>query len=84
MCDEVVQGESEGEDGSYDADGEGAIDGGPPATVNARIADENEETDAEEKLRNSGEVERSRIGEDRHGCCKYEGERSKAKSLGAR
>lgn len=36
--------------------------------MNARIADENEETGAEEKLGNAGEVKRSRIREDRHHC----------------
>ena len=56
LCDEVVQGKSEGKDGGYNADGEGAIDRGPPAAMNARIADENEETSAEEKLGNAGEV----------------------------
>ena len=35
--------------------------------MNARVADENEEADTEEKLSYAGEVERSRIGEDRHG-----------------
>ena len=31
------------------------------------VADENEETGAEEELGDSGEVERFRIGEERHG-----------------
>ena len=68
MCDEIVQGEGEGEDGSYDADGERAIDGGPPAAMNAGVADENQETGTEEKLGNSGEIERSRVREKGHGC----------------
>ena len=38
--DEIVQSESEREDGSYNADGQGSIDGGPPAAMNAGIADE--------------------------------------------
>lgn len=61
MCDEIVQGESEGEDGSYDADGKGAIDGGPPAAMDTGVADEDQETSTEEKLGNSGEIERSRV-----------------------
>ena len=39
LCDEVVQGKDKGEDGGDDADGEGAIDGGPPAAMNAGVAD---------------------------------------------
>lgn len=66
--DEVVQSEGEGEDGGYDADGEGPVDGGPPAAVDAGVADEDEETGAEEELGDPGEVERSWIGEDGHGC----------------
>lgn len=34
--------------------------------MNARVADEDEETDAEEQLGDAGEVEGSRVGEDRH------------------
>lgn len=67
MCDEVVQGESKSEDGGYDTDGEGAIDGGPPAAMNTGVANEDEEADAEEKLGDTSEVEGSRIREDRHG-----------------
>ena len=36
--------------------------------MNAGVADEDEETDTEEKLGDSGEVKRSRVREDRHGC----------------
>ena len=39
VCDEAVQGEGEGEDGGDDADGEGAVDGSPPAAVDAGVAD---------------------------------------------
>ena len=35
--------------------------------MNARVADEDEEADAEEQLGDAGEVKRSRIREDRHG-----------------
>ena len=35
--------------------------------MDARVADEDEETDSEEKLGDAGEVERSRVREDRHG-----------------
>lgn len=56
LCDKVVQSESEGEDGRYDADGEGAVDRGPPAAMNARVANENEETGAEDELGNAGEI----------------------------
>ena len=65
--DEIVQGESESEDGCYDADGEGAVDGGPPAAMNAGVADENQETGGDEELGDSGEVEDSGIREDGHG-----------------
>ena len=68
MCDEIVQGEGEGEDGSYDADGEGAVDGGPPAAMSTGVADEDQETGTEEKLGDSGEIERSWVREERHGC----------------
>ena len=37
--DEVVQGQGKGGDGGDDADGEGAIDGGPPAAMDAGVAD---------------------------------------------
>ena len=36
--------------------------------MNAGVADEDEETDSEEKLGDSGEVKRSGVREDRHGC----------------
>ena len=35
--------------------------------MDARVADEDEETDGEEKLSDAGEVEGSRVREDRHG-----------------
>ena len=37
--DEVVEGEGEGGDGGDDADSEGAVDRGPPAAVDAGVAD---------------------------------------------
>ena len=37
--DEVVEGEGECGDGGDDAEGEGAVDGGPPAAVDAGVAD---------------------------------------------
>lgn len=63
-----MKSESECEDGCYDADGEGTIDGGPPAAMNARVADQDEKTEANDKLGNSGPVERSGIRKDRHSC----------------
>lgn len=36
--------------------------------MNAGIADQDEETDAEEKLGDTGKVEGPRIREDRHSC----------------
>ena len=35
--------------------------------MNARIANEDEEADAEEKLGDAGEIEGSRVRKDRHG-----------------
>ena len=76
VADEVVQGEGEGGDGRDDADGEGPVDRGPPAAVDTRVADEDQEGGAEEELGDAGDVEASRVREDGHGCGgrTYEGE----------
>ena len=37
--DEIVEGKGEGGDGGDDAEGEGAVDRGPPAAVDAGVAD---------------------------------------------
>ena len=66
MGDDGMESEREGEDGSDDADGEGSIDRGPPTAMNTGVADEDEETDTEEELGNSGEVQASRTREKRH------------------
>lgn len=65
--DQAVEGEGESEDGRDDADGERAVDGCPPAAVNAGVADQDEEADAEEELGDAREVEGSGVREDRHG-----------------
>lgn len=35
--------------------------------MNSGVADEDQETDTEEELGDAGEIERSRVGKDRHG-----------------
>ena len=73
MCDEIMKSEGESEDRGYDADRQGAINGSPPATMNTGVADQDEKTDAEEKLGDTGKVEEPRVRENRHSCEALEG-----------
>lgn len=52
-----MDGNGESEDGGYDADGEGAVDAGPPGAMGAIVADEHEEEDAEDQLDDAANVE---------------------------
>lgn len=52
--------------GGCTSDGKGTVNLGVPATVNASIADGDEDTDAEEELRYTGEVKGARVTEKRH------------------
>ncbi len=61
-----MNGDGEGEDGAYDADGEGPVDAAPPCAVRAVIADQDEENEAEEKLADANEVEELGVAEERH------------------
>ena len=60
--------DGECDDGTYDSDSQGAVDAVPPRAMGARVADKDEEGDAEEKLADADEVEKLGVTEERHVC----------------